>query len=91
MSLGQRSRSKTTTCIEGFQYNFAQMFTFVRQSVARKNYVPATIVKVTHESQNSDKNVYSDYLVIINPLPVYRPSVCLSIRESGSIENAKQY
>lgn len=40
--------SKTSTCIEGFQYNLAQMFIIVRLSAVHKIQVPATKVKVTH-------------------------------------------
>jgi hypothetical protein len=50
-------RSKTSTCIEGFQYYLAQMFTIVRRSVARKIQVPAAKVKVTHRGQSLDKNM----------------------------------
>jgi hypothetical protein len=47
-------RNKSSACIEGFQYNFAQMYTIVWQSVACKIQVPATKVKVTNRSQISD-------------------------------------
>jgi hypothetical protein len=47
-------RSKISTCIEGIQYNLAQMFTIVRQSVACKIYVPAAKVKVTHRGLSHD-------------------------------------
>jgi hypothetical protein len=40
--------NKTSTCIEGFQYNLAQMFIIVRLSAVHKIQVPVTKVKVTH-------------------------------------------
>jgi hypothetical protein len=51
-SLKRLVRSKTYTCIEGFQYNVAEMFTFVRLSVACKIQVPVVKVKVTHMGQS---------------------------------------
>jgi hypothetical protein len=53
-------RSKTSTCIERFQYNLAQIFTFVRRSVKRKIEVPAAKVKVTHRGQSSDEKITRD-------------------------------
>jgi hypothetical protein len=49
-------QSKISTCIEGFLYNFAQIFIIVRRSEAHKIQVPATKVKVIHRGKISDKN-----------------------------------
>jgi hypothetical protein len=53
-------RSETSTCIKGFQYNLAHMFTILRQSVECKIKVPAAKVKVTHRGQSSDKKITRD-------------------------------
>jgi uncharacterized BrkB/YihY/UPF0761 family membrane protein len=61
-------QSKIATCIEGFQYYFAQMFIIVQWSVARKIQVRATKIKIKYMGQTSNRNmnkVYRDHLFII--------------------------
>jgi hypothetical protein len=50
-------RRKTSTCIEGFQYNLAQMFTIVKRSVTCKIMVLAAKRKVSYRRQSSDKDM----------------------------------
>jgi hypothetical protein len=54
-SLKKACQSKTSACIKGLQFNLAQMFTIVRQSVVCKIQVP--VVKVKHKGQSSDKDM----------------------------------
>jgi hypothetical protein len=49
--------SKTATCIEEFQYYFAQIVTIVQWSVGRTSQVPKVKVKITYRNRSSNRNM----------------------------------
>jgi len=50
-------RSISSTCMKGFWWNLAQLFTIMRRSVMRKNQVPRSKVKVTLRGQRSNSRM----------------------------------
>jgi hypothetical protein len=49
--------NKTATCIEGFQYYFAQIVTIVQWSVGRTIQVQEVKVKITYRDRSSNRNM----------------------------------